>query len=131
MSKDLKAFASAILTTLFLAAVVVLAAFYHRPAHSQGKAPVGDMLYAMVTIQQPLAITDDMFDNYRVGGDLYSSNDKCMAAARQAMLVNTTEMSAGTAEYRVFAGCITIPAPGKSPFMPPAPKPASNIRNPI
>lgn len=123
MPKALKDFASAIVTTLLLAAVVTFAGlFAGPPAYGQPSKPqVGDMIYAMVKIQQPLKIDADVFNNYQVGGDLYTTMEACGVAARQAMLMNAAEMANGTATHRVFSGCITIPAPGKAPLiLPPA-----------
>jgi hypothetical protein len=128
MPKELKDFASAIIATLLTAAAITfLSLFAGPPAYGQNKPPVGDMLYAMVEIRQPLAITDDMFDRYRVGGDLYATSERCMVAARQSMLKNAAEMAAGKAEFRVFSGCITIPAPGKTPNLPAAHDPKAPL----
>lgn len=103
-----KDFASATFCLLLVAPVVALAPADQKPE-------VGEKLYAMVQIKQPLKIDEHVFDNHEIGGTLYASSEGCMLAAKSVMQQNVTEMLAGTAEFRVFAGCITIPSPGRFP----------------
>lgn len=55
MPKELKDFASAIIATLLTAAAITFASlFAGPPAFGAEKPAIGDMLYAMVEIRQPL-----------------------------------------------------------------------------
>lgn len=116
----LKDFVSATLCLMLVAPVIVLASADQKPE-------VGDKLYAMVTIRQPLKIDEKVFENHEIGGTLYASSEGCMeAATNTTMQQNAAEMLAGNAVFRVFAGCITIPSPGKFPVIA-RPKPGLTI----
>lgn len=106
----LKDLVSATLCLLLVAPVVVLASADQKPE-------VGDKLYAMITIRQPLKIDEKVFENHEIGGTLYASSEGCMEAANTALQQNAAEMLNGSAAFRVFAGCITIPSPGKFPVI--------------
>jgi hypothetical protein len=122
--KELKEFAYAILTVLLLALLVGTIAVYHKPVHGQEKAPIGETIFAMVKISQPLLIDDKVFEDHEIAGSLYADGDACLARAKEEMQKNAVEVATGTAKFRVFAGCISIPAPGKGvspPVRPPRP----------
>lgn len=116
----LKDFASAALYLLLVAPVVVLASAEQKPE-------VGDKIFAMVTIRQPLKIDEHVFENHEISGSLYANVESCAKAAKAAMQQNAMEMLDGTAVFRVFAGCVSIPSPGKFPATEPATKPGLTI----
>lgn len=126
IGEDLKGFVGAIVTTLLLALVVVAASLYSQRAQAgetkniHGETvKIGDLIFVMVRISQPLLIDERVFEDHEYSAAIYSDNDSCTDRARNEMRKNSTEVGAGTAKYRVFAGCIAIPAPGKAPTVAP------------
>jgi hypothetical protein len=102
-----------------IAAVVV--ALVTTPADAAPAVQTGDVLYAMVKIAQPLKIDERVYEDHEIHGSLYADRESCEVRAKHELQQNAVEAVAGTAKFRIFVGCLPIPAPGKTPAASPAP----------
>jgi len=89
----------------------VLVAFIAAPADAAPAVKTGDVLYAMVKTAQPLKVDERVYEDHEIHGSLYADRESCKARAKRELQQDAAEALAGTAKFRVFVGCIPIPAP--------------------
>lgn len=123
MEAGLKRFVGLVLLGQLAAlAVIVVALLMPRPTWGNtGPGPQresGEMVYALVVISQPVQASPDALSRHFLDGQVYTEQKLCVDESHKVMAINRIELAAGTTTYRRFAGCITLPAPGRFPYIP-------------